>query len=86
MVTYIYSHIVRNPETKVLREYIYHSRLNIGDPVYIDGQRWIVVSKNYQQEVIMKDKILNAAFYITVAAAVCMIIKAWSILLEVEWI
>lgn len=34
----------------------------------------------------MKDKILNAAFYITIAAAVYMIIKAWSILLEVEWI
>jgi len=33
----------------------------------------------------MKDKLLNAVFYITVAAAVCMIIKAWSILLEVEW-
>lgn len=48
MATYRYSHIVRNPETKVLREYTYHTRLNIGDPVYIDGQRWIVVSKQYQ--------------------------------------
>jgi len=34
----------------------------------------------------MKDKLLNAAFYLTVVAAVCMISKAWSILLEVEWI
>lgn len=32
----------------------------------------------------MKDKLLNAAFYLTVAAAVFMIIKAWSILLEVK--
>lgn len=48
MATYRYSHIVRNPETKVLREYIYHSRLDIGAYVYIDGQRWVVVSKQYQ--------------------------------------
>jgi len=48
MATYRYSHIVRNPETKVMREYIYHTRLNIGDAVYMDGQRWIVVSKQYQ--------------------------------------
>jgi len=46
--TYRYSHIVWDPKTKRSREYVYHTRLNIGDPVYIDGQRWIVVSKQYQ--------------------------------------
>lgn len=34
----------------------------------------------------MKEKFLNAAFYFSVVAAVCMIIRAWIILLEVEWI
>lgn len=87
MATYRYSHIVWDPKTKRSREYVYHSRLNLGDAVYFEGTRWIVVSKQYQQDKIkMKDKILNAAFYLTVAAAVCMIIKAWSILLEVEWL